>query len=269
MCELLAMNSKFATNVNFSMNEFSLHGGATGPHEDGWGIAYAMGRDFRLIKEPRPAFDSTGVKFIQESRFQSHLVISHIRRATIPKVLTFENTHPFDRELFGRRFVFAHNGHIAGLGEGPGEGLPGLPGFMEGRQGGRFLPMGETDSEKVFCHFLNAIERRVGTAEQYNYRKVEEVLQELSPGIRAMGRLNYLLSDSEHLFAHGDNSLHSVCRTCHLEETRLESNELSVLVADGPDQEAVVVATVPLTGSESWSTFAPGEIRVFHKGRQV
>ena len=261
MCELLAMNSKFATNVDFSMNEFSLHGGATGPHEDGWGIAYAMGRDFRLIKEPQPAFDSACVRFIQESRFQSHLVISHIRRATIPKVLTFENTHPFDRELFGRRFVFAHNGHIARL----GEALGGLPEF----EGGRFLPLGETDSEQVFCHFLNAIERRVGTAEQYNYRKVEEVLQELSPGIRAMGRLNYLLSDSEHLFAHGDNSLHSVCRTCHLEESRLESNELSILVADGPDQEAVVVATVPLTGSESWSAFAPGEIRVFHKGRQL
>ena len=261
MCELLAMNSKFTTNVNFSMKELSLRGGGTGPHEDGWGIAYAMDRDFRLIKEPQPAFDSACVKFIQESRFQSHLVISHIRHASNPKVLTFENTHPFDRELFGRRFVFAHNGHIEGL----GEGLADRHDFLNGR----FRPLGQTDSEKVFCHFLNAIERRVGAAGNYHYRMVEEMLRELSPGIRNLGGLNYLLSDSEYLFAHGDNSLHSVCRTCHLEESRLESAELQVLVADGPDQEAVVVATVPLTDSEHWSAFQPGEIRVFHKGRQV
>lgn len=257
MCELLAMNSKFATDVNFSMKEFSLHGGATGPHGDGWGIAYAMGRDFRIIKEPEPAFDSICVRFIQESRFQSHLVISHIRRATIPKVLTFENTHPFDRELGGRRFVFAHNGHV--------EGLEDLPEF--GR--GRFQPLGATDSEQVFCYFLNAIERRMDGTGDYHYRMVEEVLRELSPKVRALGRFNYLLSDSEYLFAHGDNALHSVCRTCHLEETVLESSELQVLVADGPDQEAALVATVPLTDSEHWNAFEPGEIRVFHKGRQI
>jgi len=42
MCEPLAMNSKFATDVNFSMEEFSLHGGATGPHGDGLKIELAF-----------------------------------------------------------------------------------------------------------------------------------------------------------------------------------------------------------------------------------
>ena len=63
--------------------------------------------------------------------------------------------------------------------------------------------------------------------------------------------------------------LHAVCRTCHLEETVLESGEQQVLVAGGPHQEAALVAMVPRTDSEHWSAFEPGKIRVFHKGRQI
>ena len=257
MCELFAMSSKFPTNINLSLEELALHGGGTGPHEDGWGVAYAMGRDFRIIKEPDAAFGSDCVAWVQNHSFSSRFVISHIRRASPPKVLNFENTHPFDRELFGRRFLFAHNGFV----EEP-EALPGYG-------GGRFLPLGGTDSEKVFCYLLEGIAEHVGSPERYHPRLVEEVLRERSPKIRERGRFNYLLTDSEHLFAHGDNSLYSVCRSCHLEETVMSSDALKVLLAHGPGQEVSLVATVPLTDSEHWTRFEPGELRVFHEGRQI
>ncbi len=259
MCELFAMSSKFPTDINLSLAEFSLHGGGTGPHEDGWGVAYAMGRDFRIIKECLAAFESDYVAWVRGQQFRSRFVISHIRRAIPPKVLSFENTHPFDRELFGRRFLFAHNGFV--------KEPPSLPGYRGGT--GRFLPLGGTDSEKVFCYLLEAIAEHVGEAERYHPRLVEEVLQELSPKIRALGRFNYLLSDSEHLFAHGDNSLYSVCRSCHLEETVMGNEALKVLLAHGPDQEISLVATVPLTESEHWERFEPGEIRVFREGHRI
>jgi glutamine amidotransferase len=251
------MSSKFPTDINLSLQEFALHGGGSGPHEDGWGVAYAMGRDFRIVKEAEAAFDSDCVAYIQDHAFQSRFVISHIRRASPPKQLEFENTHPFDRELFGRRFIFAHNGFV--------KAPEALPGFGNGR----FMPMGGTDSEKVFCYLLEAIQAHIRSPERYHPRLVEEALLELSPKIRALGKFNYLLSDTEYLFAHGDSSLYSVCRSCHLEETALESDVLKVLLAHGPDQEVSLVATVPLTDSEHWSRFEPGEIRVFHHGRQV
>lgn len=257
MCELFAMSSKFPTDVNLSLQEFSRHGGGSGPHVDGWGIAYSMGNDFRIIKEPEAAYDSDCVRYIRDHLFSSRLVVSHIRRASPPKVLSYENTHPFDRELFGRRFIFAHNGQVEGI-----RSLPGL-------DSGQYFPMGGTDSEKIFCLLLNSILRRVGKRENYHYRRVEEVLMELSPQIRSLGVFNYLLSDSEYLFAHGDRSLYSVCRSCHLEEAVLQTDDLRVLLTHGPEQEAAIVATIPLTEDSHWSRFESGEIRIFHHGRQI
>ncbi|MES9904747.1 MAG: class II glutamine amidotransferase [Sedimenticola sp.] len=40
MCELFAMSSLEPASVSFSMEEFSRHGGLSGPHRDGWGIAF-------------------------------------------------------------------------------------------------------------------------------------------------------------------------------------------------------------------------------------
>ena len=39
MCELFAMSSSKPTEVSFSLDEFSRHGGLTNLHKDGSGIA--------------------------------------------------------------------------------------------------------------------------------------------------------------------------------------------------------------------------------------
>ena len=257
MCELFAMSSKFSTDVNLSLEEFSLHGGGTGPHSDGWGIAYAMDRDFRVIKEPEAAFDSDCVKYIESHKLASHLVISHIRRASPSKVVAFENTHPFDREFFGRRLVFAHNGYID------------QPESLLGEADRRWLPLGTTDSEAAFMVILSRLAERIDSYEAYHPRIVEEVLRELSPALRERGKANFLLADQEYLFAHGDTSLFSLCRACDLEEDQLASDALRVLVSHGPGQDVALVATNPLTESEPWVPFEPGEIRVFHEGRRI
>jgi glutamine amidotransferase len=44
MCELFAISSFEPTNVTFSLDEFSKHGGLTGPHKDGWGIVFYADR---------------------------------------------------------------------------------------------------------------------------------------------------------------------------------------------------------------------------------
>jgi len=258
MCELLAMNSRLPTNINFSLHEFARHGGETGPHSDGWGIAYAMGRDFRIIKEAEPAAESDYVRYIEQHHFRSTLVISHIRRATIPKVLSFENTHPFDRELLGRRFLLAHNGHLPGL-DALADGVP-----------RRFHPLGATDSEALFCMILDRLAQRVGEPGDYRPTVLLEILREMSPRLLEIGRCNLLLSDGEVLFAHGDHSLHSVCRHCAEDDTHdLHSADLRMSLQHREEQFAAVVATVPLTDGEGWRKFDRGEIRTFSGGEEI
>jgi len=257
MCELLAMSSRLPTHVNLSLLEFARHGGETGPHSDGWGIAYAMGHDFRIIKEPEAAADSDCVRYIQAHRFTSRIVLSHIRKASLPKTLSFENTHPFDRELFGRRFVFAHNGHLPGVAALAGETPP------------RFQPLGETDSERAFCLILNRLSGRTGPGGRYDPLLLQALLRELSPQLLALGRCNFLLSDGERVFAHGDNSLYSVTRTCQEPTQTFGSDTLRIRMEHDAPQPAPLVATVPLTDGEDWRPFARGELRVFQDGEPV
>ena len=58
MCELFSMSSSKATEVSFSLDEFSRHGGLTDQHKDGWGIAYYDDNDARIIKETCSASES-------------------------------------------------------------------------------------------------------------------------------------------------------------------------------------------------------------------
>lgn len=70
--------------------------------------------------------------------------MSHIRQANRGSV-ALENTHPFTRELWGRYWTFAHNGQLSNY---------------ESLDVGRFVPVGQTDSEKSFCWLLNQLENK-------------------------------------------------------------------------------------------------------------
>ncbi len=107
MCELFGMSTRRPGTVTLSLEEFSRHGGLSGPHKDGWGIAWYEDRDIRLVKEAFPAAGSACVRFVQEHPFRSPLVVSHVRRATQGQVAT-RNWQPFIRELGGAWHSFAH-----------------------------------------------------------------------------------------------------------------------------------------------------------------
>lgn len=145
MCELFGMSSLLTANVTFSLEIFGERGGKSGPHTDGWGIAFREGRDFRVIKEPEPAAGSALLRFIETHDFKSDVVISHIRQARSPKVLSYANTHPFVRELYGFNHVFAHNGDV--------------PAVFNDRRfcPTSYFPLGDTDSERAFCSLMDRL----------------------------------------------------------------------------------------------------------------
>ncbi len=143
MCELLGMSANVPTDICFSFTGLMQRGGKTGPHRDGWGIAFYEGKGFRTFKDPNPSSQSKIAELVQQYPIKSRAVISHIRQANRGGV-NLENTHPFTRELWGQYWTFAHNGQLTGY---------------QNLVTGRHRPVGETDSELAFCWLLNQMEQ--------------------------------------------------------------------------------------------------------------
>jgi glutamine amidotransferase len=114
MCELLAMSANVPTDIRFSFTALAQRGGRTGTHTDGWGIAFYEGKGCRTLLDPSPSAESELARFVRDYPIKSGIVIAHIRKANRGRV-ALENTHPFTRELWGRRWTFAHNGQLKGI----------------------------------------------------------------------------------------------------------------------------------------------------------
>lgn len=259
MCELFALSSDAPVNVTFSLGVFGERGGRLGPHRDGWGIAFKEGRDFRLIKEAAPAAASACLRFIESNAFRSEIVMSHLRLASIPQVTSYANTHPFARELFGACHVFAHNGSLPGV-------------LDDARMTPAWnLPFGATDSERAFCNLMDRLRLALAPAEVLDLGRKLPVIAAWAAELREHGSANFLLSDSEYLYAHRSTRLFCVERQCLAGPEALVSDALRVELAPAHDggQHVALIATQPLTYDEAWTELPAGEVVVFHRGRRV
>jgi predicted glutamine amidotransferase len=261
MCELFAMSSRLAATVNLSMTEFARHGGLTGPHADGWGIAFYDGPDVRLIREPGAAADSDWLNFVQTHRMRSTAVISHIRQATQGKP-KLSNTHPFARELGGHMHVFAHNGFLTGAGE---------------LSLGCFRPVGETDSEMAFCHLLSRLQSLWTESDGHPpYEERISTVAAFATEMRQMGPANFVYSDGDLVFAHGHKrtgrdgviqppGLHVLTRRRTGGTGLLQAAGLSISESE---EGAILLASVPLS-NETWLPLNEGELIVMKRGEIV
>ena len=116
------------------LHRFPGAGGATDVHTDGWGIAFFEERAPALPR-PQPSSASPIAELVRHYPIRSKNVVAHIRKAT-QGAIGLENTHPFMRELWGRYWIFAHNGNLVDF----------SPPFD-----GSFPPVGCTDSERAFA----------------------------------------------------------------------------------------------------------------------
>lgn len=81
MCELLGMSANVPTDICFSLTGLVQRGGKTGPHRDGWGIAFYEGKGLRVFHDPEPGVESKIAAFVQKLPIKSETVISHIRKS--------------------------------------------------------------------------------------------------------------------------------------------------------------------------------------------
>jgi len=77
-------------------------------------------------------------------------MIAHIRYATTGAV-SLENVHPFSRELWGIQWTFAHNGQVPKFDASTALEDQPLLGQKTTIDDLHYNPVGDTDSEAVFC----------------------------------------------------------------------------------------------------------------------
>jgi glutamine amidotransferase len=254
MCQLLGMNCNVPTDICFSFTGFRQRGGRTDQHSDGWGIAFFEGRGCRVFLDPAPAVASPVADLVRNFPIRSTNVIAHIRKATHGAV-GLENTHPFMRELWGRYWIFAHNGTLDGLAP---------------RLRGDFLPVGSTDSERAFCVMLEALRHAFPEGEP-DTETLVDLLGLITRDLAALGTFNYLLSNGRYLFAHCADRLQYIVRqapftTAHLldDDVEVDFSELTT-----PRDRVAVIATQPLTDNEQWTELSAGEFAVFEDGTRI
>ena len=266
MCELLGMSAHHPASITISLNEFARHGGETGPHADGWGVAFYEGPDANLIRESTPAADSVLMSTLRGYKLASEIVIAHIRRASFGPV-ELRNTHPFRRELAGRVHTFAHNGD-----------LPGIEDRHQLDQAGGALPVGTTDSEYAFCLLMQRMPGLwIGNQGVPGLRSRREVVIEFARQIGKLGSANFLYSDGDVLFVHGhvrtqaDGSiqapgLHYISVTCNY---GLGHSELATVTLESDRlQKVTLVSTVPLNDGD-WRPMQAGELLVLKGGEII
>ena len=250
MCQLLGMNCNAPTDVTFSFSGFAQRGGITDHHSDGWGIAFFEGQGVRHFVDHQSASSSPVADLIRRYPIKSRNVIAHIRKATQGEV-SLENCHPFVRELWGRYWVFAHNGHLHDC-------APNLH--------GTFKPVGQTDSERAFCWLMQELAK--SHASLPSVAELSLTLRELVPQISHHGTFNFLLSNGQALWAHASTHLHYVLRKHPFHRATLSDEDLSVNFADHTriSDRVAMVATQPLTSDEDWIAFEPGRLCAFEDG---
>jgi predicted glutamine amidotransferase len=254
MCQLLGMNCNVPTDICFSFEGFATRGGKTDDHRDGWGIAFFEGKGCRMLVDSKPSIASPVAELVRSYPIHSTHVIAHIRKATQGKVV-LENCHPFRRELWGRYWIFAHNGDLQNF-------------VLENTQ--FYHPVGDTDSEKAFCLILETLRQNFSNGKP-SLEILYPVLKDITQKLARKGVFNYLLSDGEYFFAHCSTNLSYIVRQAPFAAAHLIDQDLTVdfQKLTKPSDRVAIIATTPLTDNEIWTPIQSGKLLAFQDGLPV
>jgi predicted glutamine amidotransferase len=254
MCELLALNANTPTDMGFSFRGLSRHGGATGEHADGWGLASFTpeGHGLTLLREEAPAAFSALADQLADRSPKALVSIAHIRKAT-RGVVALENCHPFSRSWAGQTWVFAHNGDL--------QGTIAL--------GDQYRPFGSTDSEAAFCWILEELDR--ANVDPGDPCALFQQLHHCAALLAERGTFNALISNGQWLFATATSRLHWLTRRAPFCKATLADPPLQVdfSALTTANDVVTILSTEPLTTDEQWQPFQAGESLLFLAGEVI
>jgi predicted glutamine amidotransferase/predicted TPR repeat methyltransferase len=292
----MGMNCATPTDFNFSFRGFKCRGGNTDIHSHGWGLAMYEGRGVRTFHDTLPCASSPLANMVASYPIKTLNMMAHIRYATQGAV-TLENVHPFQRELWGIIWTFAHNGDVPNFGVAiplPSEidesvddwsirrpSIPQLRMLGHCRTEAIYNPVGDTDSEAVFCAILNALKAEFKTLPTLPvlYEAIQKLCCEIVRGNENTTILNFLLGCGQFtMFAfswpgsrEGSavwNGLHYLVRSPPFKMAKLKDEDYAVNFneTNGENDRVAIIATKPLTTNEEWKEFRRGQLLMFDTG---
>jgi transglutaminase-like putative cysteine protease/predicted glutamine amidotransferase len=260
MPNLFAMSFEGTLAPSFDLR--CLHPGHKAP--DGWGIGYYPGGEpsASVLKEPAPASGSIRSELVKAwDHLASSVFIVHIRTATWGQN-SDANTQPFARAHGGREWLIGHSGSLR-------ERLV--------LNGGRFEPVGSTDTELVFCDLLERIAeagwRSIGECD------LERLHSELGD-LNQHGGMTLAISDGQDLLvyadAHDEGGLH-FCQLLppHEKSLAIGDDDLAINLTSRGElcRKGVLVSSTPLTRSDErpmeWTQVPPGHLLVIRQGAVI
>ena len=263
MCRVLGFRSAFPSPMHESLlrarNALTVQ---SREHPDGWGIAWYEGAPLPHLRHGTGAAFSDGA-FEEAARLvSSDTVVAHVRKASCGEVRP-ENCHPF---RYGP-WSFAHNGDIAGF-EGLREAIDAsLPDDL------RAHLRGDTDSERCFLLFLDALRARAGSLDpEPPFEAIADALLEVEAQLRALADpgaekpsvLTFVVSSGTELAAlHSGNTLwfstHK-SRCPEREGCAHFSPSCEAPAAEGDPVRHLLIASEPLSSANVWRPVPEGGV---------
>ncbi len=279
-----SLSSLLTLRITLLCRGFKCRGGNTDVHAHGWGLAMYEGRGVRTFHDTLPCASSPIADMVASYPIKTLNMMAHIRFATQGAV-SLENVHPFQREMWGIQWTFAHNGDVPNFGQQKMP-LESVCGTTPTRMLGRcteviYHPVGDTDSESVFCAILNALRAEFSTLPTLPvlYEVLQKLVCEIVQGHEKSTILNFLLGCGQYtMFAfswpgarEGSavwNGLHYLVRSTPFKTARLKDEDYSVDFnqTNTANDRVAIIATKPLTANEEWKEFGRGQLLMFDAG---
>lgn len=267
MCQLLGMNANTPTDIGFSFTGFRKRGGLTDHHEDGFGVAFfertALGDiGLRQFHDDKPSHLSPVADLVNHYPIEAMNVIAHIRKATTGGH-GLANIHPFVREVWGEQWAFAHNGQMTA------DFINRLHRLNANGNAQYYQPVGDTDSELVFCYLLNRLKSTF--KHRPDDTRLFAFLIAQCRYLSAGGLFNCLISNGDWHLAYAGSLLFYLTRKAPFGEARLADDDLSINFKDVTSATdcVTIITTIPLTNNEQWQQLAVNECLIFRQGRMV
>lgn len=272
----------------------------------------------RTFHDTQPCAQSPIADMVSSYPIKTLNMMAHIRYATQGSI-SLENVHPFQREMWGIHWTFAHNGDVIKFSSPSASASTSSPtkNYVPQRQQQQqedgttagcasaacdnlgtitqnssmpmlgscteaiYHPVGDTDSEAVFCAMLNALRSEFKTLPTLPvlYEAIQRLCCEIVRGHERETILNFLLGCGQYnLFAFSWpgsragstvwNGLHYLIRSPPFSTARLKDEDYSVNFneTNGPIDRVAIIATKPLTSNEKWKELKRGQLLMFDNG---
>lgn len=255
MCRLFGFRSVVPSALHHSLLDAeNALGTQSERHPDGWGVAYYIDGAPHLVRSAETA--RTCQLFRRVSGIvASDTVIAHVRKATAGANSVL-NSHPFQ---YGR-WIFAHNGQIPEFPRVRPALLERLPEDL-----GRFV-LGDTDSELMFMHFIDALRGQQGGLQDVALAlseveaRVEAASKEVVPPEELL--LNFMVTDGEQMVAsrRGKELYWSTHKTrCGERDVCPSFGEVCEAPRRSGFVNHLIVSSEPIGGENVWTPLGDGE----------